>query len=305
MTDISVINLKGVDYNLADTAGRDNTAKAAREAEYDRQYSTGTYAGRDLASVFASEIKAKGNDPWAWLQSRAKAGNYDGIRIGDYLQVTTTGSNDVTAQTNRMLVAGLDTYYQVGDNGNRLGHHVLMIPQDCWKAKGTHAKGAQTDCLMWNLTNTDQGTSTEKHPYLASNLHQWETECLLPALPQACRNVLLTHRMLLEERYSGSGSLNDSTNYSWADLGKVWSPSETEVFGQCVWGTNGWSVGADRPLPLFENHVKNANQRADFWLRSVASSSSTIVCYRSGYGSASRNVATHSWVHARSGFLVG
>lgn len=305
MTDISVINIKGTDYALADTAGRASTADAAREAEYDRQHSTGTYAGRDLASVFATEIKAKGNDPWAWLQSRAKAGNYDGIRIGDYLQVTTTGSKDVAVQTNRMLVAGLDTYHQVGDQGDGLGHHVVMLPQDCWGAKGTHAAGAQSGCIMWNLTNTNQGTSTEKRPYLASNLHQWETDCLLPALPQACRNVLLNHRMLLEERYSGSGSLNDSTNYSWADLGKIWSPSETEVYGQCVWGTNGWSVGADRPLPLFENHVKNANTRAICWLRSVSAASATCVCYRSSYGNAIHSDATNAWVRARSGFLVG
>ena len=91
---------------------------------------------------------------------------------------------------------------------------------------------------------------------------------------------LLTQRVLLEERCSASGALGDSNSWSWQDIGKVWSPSEMEVYGCPVWGTKGYSVGFDCQFDLFRDTAHRLNGiRCLWWLRSVVGGSSSSVCY--------------------------
>ena len=112
--------------------------------------------------------------------------------------------------------------------------------------------------------------------------------------------------MLLEERCSASGALNDSNSWSWQDIGKVFSLSEMEVYGCPVWGTKGYSVGFDCQFDLFRDTAHRVNgNRYHWWLRSVASGSASDVCYVSGTGTAYYTSATYVWVRPRPGFLVG
>ena len=112
--------------------------------------------------------------------------------------------------------------------------------------------------------------------------------------------------MLLEERYSASGALNDSNSWSWQNIGKVFSLSEMEVYGCPVWGTKGYSVGFDCQWDLFRDTAHRVNgNRYTWWLRSVMGGSSSYVCYVGGYGNATCYSATYVWVRPRPGFLVG
>ena len=112
--------------------------------------------------------------------------------------------------------------------------------------------------------------------------------------------------MLLEERYSASGALNDSNSWSWQDIGKVFSLSEMEVYGCPVWGTKGYSVGFDCQFDLFRDAAHRLNgTRCRWWLRSVMGGSSSGVCYVNSYGNAGYASATTVWVRPRPGFLVG
>jgi hypothetical protein len=300
MADLSKLSINGTAYDLKDTAARATAAAVTAAEEYDRQVIAGTYGGRSLADAFAGEIGT--SNVYAWLQSRAKAGNFTGLRIGDYMDVPVSATTNVPAQTVRYQIAAIDPYYQCGDQPK--GHHIAFVPRATVAVQG--AKAVNNSYIHWRDTNDNNGTADVKNPYLVSKLHDWEINDFLPALPSALRNVLMTQRVLLEERYSSSTKLTESAGWSWQDLGKVWSLSETEVYGQCVWGTKGYSVGFDCHFPIFDSTAKRLNgDRADWWLRSVAGGSASHACYVDSAGIADGYVPTGEWVRPRPCFLIG
>ena len=224
--------------------------------------------------------------------------------VGDYIDVPLVSASNVAAQQSvRFLLAHFDPYYQCGDSAK--GHHIAFIASAPVAVAKTVTGVANDSYLMWNTANTNQGTADVKNPYLNSNLKAWE-KLFEACLPEGLTKYLLTQRMLLEERYSANGALSDSNSWSWQDIGKVWSPSEMEVYGCPVWGTKGYSVGFDCQFDLFRDTAHRLNgTRYNWWLRSVMGGSSSDVCYVYSYGYASCNSATYAWVRPRPGFLVG
>ncbi|MEG0991083.1 MAG: DUF6273 domain-containing protein [Gordonibacter sp.] len=296
MASIDSFNVNGTTADIQDAIARKRSDDAYKDAEYARQVDTDTYAGRNLASVFAGEMGSYAS-PWHWLRARVRAGNFAGIRIRDYLTLTRTNGNNVT-----YLVGAIDPYYNCG--GGAKGHHIVMVPSAPIAVEGEWAVNGSY--LPWNTTNTNQGTADEKHPYLCSNLHKWEIEAYLPTLPQNVRDNIMVQNVLLEERYSASGALTASTNWSWVDLGQIWSPSEMEMYGSCVWGTPGWSVGFDCQFEIFRQTKDRINgQRVGRWLRSVSGSSAAYVCYCHANGSAHFYSASYDWIRPLPCFLIG
>ena len=238
------------------------------------------------------------------LHKRIAAANFAGLRVGDYLDVPLVSASAVAAQQSvRFLLAHIDPYLYCGDNSK--GHHIAFVASAPVAVAKTVTGVANDSFLAWNTTNTNQGTAETKNPYLGSNLKAWET-AFEACLPEGLTKHLLTQRVLLEERYSASGAINDSNSWSWQDIGKVWSPSEMEVYGCPVWGTPGWSVGFDCQFDLFHDTAHRINgTRYSWWLRSVASGSASGVCYVDDYGSASYPSAANAWVRPRPGFLFG
>ena len=272
--------------------------EVAESSEYPYQLEAGLYKGRDLAATFSKEISGYG-DVWEWLQARTKAGDFSGIRIGDYIDITLTDNVPF-----RALVAAIDPYFGCADTGHERGHHVVMIASEPVVVTGSYA--VNDGYIKWNASATNQGTSSEKHPYLASQLHKWETEVFYNLLPQEVRDRITVHRALLEERYSSSGGLTESGGWSWADLGTVWSPSEMEVYGCTVWGTKGWSVGYDTQFPIFRNTKDRINGvRVTWWLRVVRGGSSSYVCHVGSDGAAGNSSASLDWIRPRPCFLIG
>ena len=263
----------------------------------------GQYAGRDLSVVLADEI-ASGKTVYDALHARVQAGNYEGLRIGDYIDVALTDSTAVTASaTQRFLIAHFDPYRWCGDTAK--GRHIAFVAATSIAVSSTYPTVVNSSYVQWNTTATNQGSADDKHPYTGSNLKAWET-AFEACLPTALSNYLLTQRVLLEERYSASGSLTDSNGWSWANIGKVWSLSETEVYGQCVWGTKGYSVGFDCQFDLFHDTAHRINNsRVAWWLRSAASGSASSVCLVSGRGYAYFTSAAAGWFRPRVGFLLG
>ena len=300
MADISVLNVGGSAKNIKDTSAR-NTANAVTTAEeYDRQRSINAYAGRSLASAFANEIGS--TDIYTWLRNRARNGNFAGLRIGDYIDVPVSEGANVPAQTVRYRIGAIDQYYQCGDTAK--GHHIVMVPKAPVSVKGS--KAVNTSYLQWCTANDNNGTAEEKHPYLCSLLHDWEINDFLPALPSALQSAILAQRVLLEERYSSSGKLTDASGWSWADLGKVWSPSEMEVYGCPVWGSKGYSVGFDSQFPIFSDTASRiVGGRVYWWLRSVMGGSSSDACNVGGDGDANRSATTYGWRRPLPCFLLG
>ncbi len=302
MADAKSLVVGGTTYALIDDEARTNSATAIANAEYDRQSLIGKYPGRDLNTLLASEIGT--GTVYDALHRRAVNSNFAGLRVGDYIDVPLVSASAVAGQQSvRFLIAHFDPYYQCGDTAK--GHHIAFVASAPVAVSSSYEGVANSSYLPWNATNTNQGTAGDKRPYTCSQLKGWET-AFAGCLPEGLTKYLLTQRVLLEERYSASGSLTDSNGWSWADIGKVWSLSETEVYGQCVWGTKGYSVGFDCQFDLFKDTAHRLNgTRYAWWLRSVMGGSSSGVCSVDSPGHANCHDATNGWVRPRPGFLLG
>ena len=296
-------NVNGVSHEIIDSLARTNATTALNNAEYNRQGLIGKYPGQSLATLLAGEVSGSATIYDA-LHKRVQAANFSGMRVGDYIDVPLVSASNVAAQQSvRFLLAHFDPYYQCGDSAK--GHHIAFIASAPVAVAKTVTGVANDSYLMWNTANTNQGTADVKNPYLNSNLKAWE-KLFEACLPEGLTKYLLTQRVLLEERYSASGALSDSNSWSWQDIGKVWSPSEMEVYGCPVWGTKGYSVGFDCQFDLFRDTAHRLNGTRDtWWLRSVVGGSSSYVCCVYGSGYANYNSATYAWVRPRPGFLVG
>ena len=269
-------------------------------AEYDRESANNVYPGRNIANIpeFASAISSAGS-VYAFLHARASAGNFAGLRVGDYIEV-----NCGVYGTRRFQIAHFDPWYQFGDTA--MGHHICFVDSEPVALPSSDSYVTNGSYILWNTTATNQGNSTENCPYLISNLHAWEINKFLPALPTALQNVLIERREWLETRYSSSGGLTASMGAAWKSLGKVWSFSEIEVYGEVVWGTPGYTVATGRQLDYFRNIKNQLNgSRVNWWLRSVSGSSSSYVCGVANHGIADNTSATGTWVRPRCGFLLG
>ena len=266
MSNITEIEVGGVPRKIEDAQARDDILLLL-------QQTNGLYRGRDLTIVFADEI-SKFSDAWAWIKNRISTGNYTGIYVGDYIPIT------MKNERVEMQVAGIDVYTRTTDQD--LGHHIDFISRDCF-----------SETVQWNTTNNNNGNTESPYPYMVSNLHKWLGETLYGFLPQAVKNQIVTKRSLMEQRYSASGALTDSTTCGWQDIGLLWVPHEYEVFGAVVWGTQGWSEGQAMQYPIFANsylnRIKSAGHgggRCLWWLASVRSGHSTYACNVGGNGAA-------------------
>ena len=239
------------------------------------------YQGVDLTVRFAEEI-ANYSDAWRWIKARLAAHNLDGIHVHDYITIT------VGSYTMKPEILGINTY--TGTTDQELGWHIDWGTKDCYP-----------ETVKWFTENNNNGTSANAAPYLKSTVKSF-LDGLVSKLPKELQSVISSKRFLLENRYSGSGTLTDSNSWGWADLGKLWIPSEYEVFGSVVWGTKGWSAGQAVQYPAFANsfrsRIKGAGDggsRADWWLLSVYGGNSALACLVSNDGSAGYSDCTNDF----------
>lgn len=259
----------------------------------------GGYDGRSIKDLLGCSTW----DETYTALSAKKCSELGFLRIGDYLDVTLTSAAYTQQQTLRFVVADVDPYYQCGDTAIS-SHHIAFVASVPIVVASSVTGAANAGRLQWNTTSTNNGTSSQAAPYMASNLHAWEQK-LASVLPSALSSALLEPRFLLETRYSSSGSLTDSTGWAWNTVGKIFSLSETEVYGQLVRGTKGWSVGMDAQFALFRHNRWRLNGVRDFWwLRSVTGGSSSDVCRIAYLGYVASTAATDDWTRPRSGFLL-
>ena len=198
--------------NVIDDTARSNAQTALNNAEYNRQSLIGKYGGQNIATILAGEIGS--GSVYDALHKRAANGNFAGLRVGDYIDVPLVSASGVAAQQSvRFLLAHFDPYYRCGDSSK--GHHIAFVASAPIAVAKTVTGVANDSFLMWNTTNTNQGTADQKCPYPNSNLKAWET-AFEACLPEGLTKYLLTQRVLLEERYSASGALNDSNSWELA-----------------------------------------------------------------------------------------
>ena len=302
MAQAKVLMVGRTPYEMVDPTSRNNAQMALNNAEYNRLALIGKYGGQSIATLLAGEIGS--GTVYDALHKRIVANNFAGLRVGDYIDVPLVSASAIVGQQSvRFIIAHIDPYLWCDDRSK--GHHIAFVASAPIAVSSSYAGVANSSFLPWNKTNTNQGTADVKNPYLCSQLKGWE-KAFEACLPEGLTKYILTQRVLLEERYSASGALTDSNNWSWQDIGKVWSLSEMEVYGCPVWGTPGYSVGFDCQFDLFRDTAHRLNGSRDYWwLRSVSGGSSAYVCYVNHSGSAYCNDAATDSVRPRVGFLLG
>ena len=176
------------------------------------------------------------------------------------------------------------------------------------------------------------GTGTE-HPWLACDLYHWLNSLsgqipngtgLNPAvkhvdytqggvyfyLPQALKNVIIEKRFMLAKRYSATGILSDDNSWGWTNIGKLWLPTEPEVYGMPVWGgKSGYSLGGSAvQYPIFMGNMNRLKYRSGsryyWWLLSPRTSSRSW-CYVNPNGNADSGYASTTYIAAPVCFRVG
>ena len=280
---------------------RAGLSEVTANESYDQQVLNGTYAGRNIVTLLGA---TDFDDACSKLHTLAQSKSAGPLRLGDYIDVTPTSNTVNKGQAIRYRIAVIGHCWQFGSHAYPWAF--WMVPDNGIDMTGS-SYAVSTTNIQWNTTATNNGTSEQEMPYLASNLHAWELGEFLPALPTTLQNVIVTHKILLEKRYSASEALTDSTSWDWGDVGKIFSLSETEVYGQCVWGTKGYSVGADAQLQLFALAPwrRLSGNSVNRWLRSVASGSSSNVCSVPSNGVANNISATTTYFRPWSCFLIG
>lgn len=102
-------------------------------------------------------------------------------------------------------------------------------------------------------------------------------------LPQKLKDVIVEKQLYLEKRYNSSSKLNASNAAGWANIGKLWLPTELEVCGTNIWGGNGYpTMGSINQYPIFriKNRVKKSSGSNATWrlLTPYSSNSTHWVC---------------------------
>lgn len=94
-------------------------------------------------------------------------------------------------------------------------------------------------------------------------------------LPTALKNVIVEKRMYLPKRFSASAIQTDDNTVGWVDAGKLWLPSEFEVAGASIWGSNKYGAMGFVQYPLFAQNMNRNISRYGWWTLSATSGNSS------------------------------
>ena len=237
--------------------------------------------GRDLIAVLGVANAAAA---FAALRTRADAGNFNGLRLGDYIDVSSmTIDGSAISNSNQRLrfeIAGFDTYLNVGD-APTTSHHILMISKNCVLQKAMNS------------------TATNAGGYAASELCAYLNNQVKTGLVNAIGITPKTVHRLLD------------TKGNWGWLAEtVFIPSEVEVFGHQAWSNDkGYSSGTSVQWPLFsefpQRRIASLNgSRWWWWEASPRTDDSAAFCRCHLLGNALYSSADNSGVGVRFAFLV-
>lgn len=236
-------------------------------------------------------------ESWASLAARIKQGDFTGINVGDYKVADMNTTHGEFARPAKFYVMGIDTYYGVGNAGNKVPHHIDFITFDI----------AGADKM--NTTNTNNGTAAEKNPWRASFAYQAMNFGIydLTAIPLYVCDAephIIDKMAQLYNRYSASGSATNPTGWSantFSSMGKYWIPSEKEVMGSAVQGDTGYAIsggGCNAQYELFRKfglkHFCQGDTDKVFWLCTPKANNDTAFCAIKSNGNLTTYTAAYS-----------
>lgn len=297
-------NLKTEDLKLTDLTLTKEGVPADAKTVGEKLIDSTIYQGVDLTVEFANEIKNY-SDEWEWIKARITAGNYAGLHVCDYIPITCSNGYKLNAQ-----IAGINTYTGYGDK--EVGNHIDFICKEVWE-----------DLHAINKVDYNNGNANSPNPFLASDLNYWlnSTSGTVPNsktdqavtvevdytadgvfyyLPDKLKNQIIKKRVMLPGRYTESSVLTQDNSWDWQSIGKLWIPSEVEVYGMTCWGNNGYGAGGFVQYPIFignMNRLKkrcSSNDRYGWWLLSTSAGSSASFSFVGNGGYCNRASAAVS-----------
>ena len=120
-------------------------------------------------------------------------------------------------------------------------------------------------------------------------------------LPEALKAVIVIKRASLPQRYSASGTLSNTNNSGWEDMGNLWIPSEVEVYGHDVWANDVSDKSGFIQYPIFNCNMRrvkglgDGGDRDTWWLLSAQTGDTNGFCAINLYGSANVYIASATW----------
>lgn len=294
---IPQVDEKGVLRWLPSEAGMEEVAPV-------RLQSGGVYRGKDLTQAFAEEI---GGNVWAWLKHRISQEDFEGIRVGDYIPVTCKNGVTFHAQ-----IAGINTYKNLAHGSNRaVGNHIDFVSRELWP------EAHQMNKVGWN-----NGLGSVKFPWTVSDLYFWLNSLsgtvagntvdppntgtvavdytaggVLRQLPDDLAAAISEKDAYLPQRHNASAQLSSDSMAGMALAGKLWIPTEMEVFGTAVFGSGTFGISGSTQYPLFQSKehivkfIAGSDTTAAWWLASAKEGSKTSFCCVFGYGNATQATA--------------
>lgn len=260
-----------------------------------------TYDGKDLSQMFTA----------AELHQKVSSGDFSGIQNGDYWPITLNGTvkDYATGETKTLsnavfnLEANIQVYKQYGDTA--APNHILFCSRDLlpWAVKMRSA-----DTTWYN--------DSETNPWRGSHLFQ-TLNAADGVLPLVAATDIGAHmyagtngggmRFLLENKATGATA---AVSWGWGDRGKLFLPTEREVWGQDIWSEHTWCGGAAVQWPVFAGSLKhitkglgNGGSRCAWWCQSSGAGSAANVAYVTRYGNPNSNGAATAGTSAPICFL--
>ncbi len=262
------------------------------------QQANNTFEGRNIEVLFEDEIANGYANAWEYLADRVDLARdtavgmraYAGLRVGDYANV------QVEANPYPYMIGAFD--YDKGCCDPEQGPSLLMCTRTAFPER-----------VQWNTTNDNNGTAAEPFPYLASNVFRYLRDTLLPKFPAEVRAVMKERVCVLEQRYSASAKMSDSTTWAWKNVGRLWLPDEGEIYGCVYWGSR-YGSGLVGQIPAFQlprDRIFRTpdGTRSGVWLRCVSGLGSTYACNALAYGGASHNTCSYGAIGVAPCFLLG
>ena len=271
---IRVNNVEDDDLLLLETSNgtrsilyKDITKNIAKDDNELYQFSNhnGILRGKNLTDVYTIDQ----------IVTRIENGTFEDLYIGDYFDVTISTSytsNEIV----RCVIAGLDTYFNIGDTP-LIKHHAVIVTKNCFKE--THAM------MTTEAANIANG-------FIGTNIWENVIPVYQTAFQSVFNNHILMHRTLLTNDVSSTINSNAGAGQKGASVSNNWKDtylsllSEIQLYGANVYSSSAYDTGCDNcQLPLFlldptakicgKNTTIDGNgdgKRYNYWLRNVSTS---------------------------------
>lgn len=298
--DVTLNAVRYTSQTLSDGQQQQARANIGAQAAIIHNYA---YDGKDLSQIFTA----------AELHQKVSAGDFSGIQNGDYWPITLSGTiydyaeaaeKTISNAIIKLEVAGVNFYLQYGDTA--VPNHLLFCSRDLlpW-------------ALKFRAENTTWYDTSATNPWLGSHLYQTLNNPSNGLLPLIAATDIGAY---IYAGPSGNGmrflgeikgpTATTATGWAWADRGKLFLPSEREVWGSDTWSEPGFGGGLALQWPIFAGTVRhiikglgNNGSRYAWWCCSTDAGGPGIICSVNNTGNPNNTSATYAWAGAPVCFL--